>query len=93
MQEKNIERLIIEQIKNYNESDNDVGVTDALVGGGAVLDSVGLVEICLYLEDLAEDNDFEFDWTSENALSKSKGMFGSVSQLASAFLEQKAAQS
>lgn len=93
MQKDELELLIVQQIKNYNESDLDISTSDALVGSAAVLDSVGLVEICLFLEELAENNDFEFDWTSENALSKSKSIFGSISQLADAFFEQWNAQS
>jgi len=30
---------------------------------------MGLVQICLALEDKASDEGFEFDWTSEKALS------------------------
>jgi hypothetical protein len=40
------------------------------------------------LEDLAEDRGFEFDWTSETAMSKSHSMFRSVSALAEEFCNQ-----
>ena len=34
-----------------------------------------LVELCLALEDKAVDLGFEFDWTSEAAMSRSRSLF------------------
>ena len=62
-----------------------------LIGSGSLLDSMKLVELCLLLEDLAGDLDFEFDWTSEVMLSKSKSMFRSAGALAAEFISQKEA--
>ena len=59
-----------------------------LIGGDALLDSMKLVEVCLLLEDLADEHGFEFDWTSEVALSKSRSMFRSVAALAEEFAGQ-----
>jgi len=59
-----------------------------LIGDDSLLDSMNIVEICLELEDIAEENDFEFDWTSESALSKSRSMFRSVQSLADEFQKQ-----
>ena len=53
-----------------------------------LLDSMTLVEVCLSLEDVADNHGFEFDWTSETALSKSKSMFRSVTSLAEEFSSQ-----
>ena len=67
------------------------GVTEhsALIGKNAVLDSMGLVELCVSLEDLSVDEyDFDFDWTSEKAMSATKSMFRSVDSLAEEFYEQ-----
>ena len=36
---------------------------------------MNLVEICLALEDKSSGLGFEFDWTSENAMFKLKGIF------------------
>ena len=49
---------------------------------------IGLVEVCVALEDLADEHGFEFDWTSESAMSKSKSMFRSVATLAEEFSKQ-----
>ena len=59
-----------------------------LIGGAPLLDSMKLVEVCLALEDLADEQGFEFDWTSEAAMSKSRSMFRSVAALAEEFAKQ-----
>ena len=51
-----------------------------------------LVEVCLALEDLADEHGFEFDWTSEAAMSKSRSMFRSVVALAEEFASQSEAK-
>lgn len=65
-------------------------VTDdmPLIGGETVLDSMKLVELCLALEDIAAEMGFEFDWTSEATMSKSRSMFRTAGALAVAFIEQ-----
>jgi hypothetical protein len=47
-----------------------------------------LVELCLELEDKAGDLDFEFDWTSEAAMSRSRSLFRTVASLAEEFHAQ-----
>lgn len=64
-----------------------------LIGDGRVLDSMKLVELCLALEDLASDQGFVFDWTSESAMSRSRSMFRTAGALAAAFREQQAVTS
>ena len=59
-----------------------------LIGEESLLDSMNLVEVCLLLEDLAEEHGFEFDWTCEAAMSRSRSMFRSVSTLAEEFANQ-----
>lgn len=56
--------------------------------GGSVLDTSRLVELCLSLEDKASELGFEFDWTSEAALSKSRSMFRNAGSLAAEFIGQ-----
>ena len=69
---------------------NKIEITDdmQLIGGDPILDSMKLVEVCLALEDLAEEHGFKFDWTSETAMSKSRNMFRSVAALAEEFANQ-----
>jgi hypothetical protein len=59
-----------------------------LIGGGSVLDSMKLVELCLALEDKAADLGFDFDWTSDAAMSKSRSMFRTAGSLATEFINQ-----
>ncbi len=70
--------------------DKSIEVTDdmPLIGGNGVLDSMKLVELCLMLEDMATDLGFEFDWTSDTAMSRSRSMFRTAESLASEFLVQ-----
>ena len=63
-----------------------------LLGGDSVMDSMKLVELCLALEDHAVELGFEFDWTSEVALSKSRSMFRTAGSLAAEFCQQRDAQ-
>lgn len=63
-----------------------------LIGDGRVLDSMALVELCLRLEDRAASMGFEFDWTSESAMSRSRSVFRTVGALQEEFSRQHAAQ-
>ena len=61
----------------------------SLIGDAGVLDSLGLVELCLQLEDFAAELGFEFDWTSDSSMSQSKSMFRSVASLEEEFERQR----
>ena len=37
-----------------------------LIGGESLLDSMNLVQVCINLEDLADDLGFDFDWASDS---------------------------
>ena len=49
---------------------------------------MSLVQLCLALEDKADEIGFEFDWTSEKAMSKSKGIYRSIEALSEEFFIQ-----
>ena len=70
--------------------DKSLTVTDnmPLIGGQSVLDSMKLVELCLALEDKAAEIGFEFDWTSDAAMSRSRSMFRTAGSLAAEFIRQ-----
>jgi len=80
--------LVIQTIESALEGKSEVKEEMQLIGGVALLDSMKLVEVCLALEDLADDHGFEFDWTSEAAMSKTRSMFRSVASLAEEFSKQ-----
>jgi len=64
-----------------------------LIGDGSVLDSMRLVELCLALEDIGAQMGFDFDWTSDAAMSRSRSMFRTAGSLLAEFLAQKNARS
>jgi acyl carrier protein len=79
-----IKEAIFEALSTKLEIQDDT----QLIGGSALLDSMKLVEVCIALEDIADESGFEFDWTSENAMSRSQSMFRTVTSLAEEFLRQ-----
>lgn len=70
--------------------DKTISINDEmhLIGDESVLDSMKLVELCLALEDKAEEIGFEFDWTSDAAMSRSRSMFRTAGSLAAEFINQ-----
>ena len=80
---------VFSQISQLLEN-KSLTVTDdmPLIGGESVLDSMKLVELCLALEDKAADIGFAFDWTSDDAMSRSRSMFRTAGSLASEFISQ-----
>ena len=81
--------IVIEAISEALEGEEEISAEMQLIGGESLLDSMKLVEVCLALEDLADKHGFEFDWTSEAAMSKSRSMFRSVTTLAEEFYNQR----
>tara|TARA_B110000208_G_C11691597_1_gene402470 strand:+ start:230 stop:505 length:276 start_codon:yes stop_codon:yes gene_type:complete len=81
-------KLVIEEIVGTLERKVEVTDDMQLIGGESLLDSMKLVELCLVLEDRANEKGFEFDWTSDSAMSRSRSMFRTVSSLAEEFSNQ-----
>ena len=75
-----------------NNEETRVSENMPLVGSESALDSMKLVSLCLALEDKAFDSGFEFDWTSDTAMSTSRSMFRSVKSLAEEYVNQYKAQ-
>ena len=73
---KKVEEIVFNEIMNVSELKGSIIVkTTALIGNDSVIDSMKLVELCLSLEDIAEELGFEFDWTSEKAMSATRQYF------------------
>tara|TARA_B100000029_G_scaffold516748_1_gene633630 strand:- start:6371 stop:6667 length:297 start_codon:yes stop_codon:yes gene_type:complete len=76
-------------IKEHPDNNNiELNSKTKLISEESILDSMGIVEVCVALEDLSDEHGFEFDWTSETAMSKSKSMFRTVESLSEEFSEQ-----
>ena len=88
MNAEQAKEMILGAITEVLEGKVEVTEDMQLIGGDASLDSMKLVEVILALEDLADENGFEFDSTSESVMSKSKSIFRSVSTLVEEFLNQ-----
>ena len=80
--------IVISVINTALEGKAEIKEEMQLIGGESQLDSMKLVEVCLALEDLADEHGFDFDWTSEAAMSKSRSMFRNVAALAGEFANQ-----
>ncbi len=80
--------VLIKDILDNQKIKETIDQNTPLIGEESLLDSMNLVELCLALEDKSLKIGFEFDWTSENAMSKSKGMFSTVKTLAEEFNNQ-----
>jgi len=72
----------------FEDPSQPVSDDTELLGAQSALGSMQLVELCLALEDHASSLGFEFDWTSETALSKSRSMFRTAGSLATEFCSQ-----
>jgi acyl carrier protein len=66
----------------------DVTESTVLLGSDIGINSMQLVELCLELEDKSLVFGFEFDWTSDVAMSRSRSMFRTAGSLASEFIDQ-----
>jgi hypothetical protein len=84
--------IYINILKLIGDDSVVVGDDMPLIGGDSVLDSMKLVELCLILEDSAAEMGFEFDWTSDAAMSRSRSMFRTAGSLAEEFISQMEAQ-
>jgi acyl carrier protein len=80
-------RILAAVAKSRRPGLGEVSAATPLIGDDG-LDSMKLVELCLSLEDLATDHGFDFDWTSENAMSRSRSMFRNVGALTQEFMAQ-----
>jgi acyl carrier protein len=80
---------VVEIVKLISKTQQEISSKSELVGDNKVLDSLLLVELCIRLEDFANSENFEFDWTSSEAMSKSKSMFRNIAALAAELSNQK----
>ncbi|MDA9206375.1 hypothetical protein N9O45_03380 [Planktomarina temperata] len=80
--------IIRETLEESGKHVSELTSASKLISGEVPLDSMELVEVCLKLEEIADENDFEFNWASANTLSQSKSIFRTIESLAEAFRDQ-----
>ena len=84
-----VKELIFNVISELVEDKSlTIDANTPLIGPDRLLDSMNLVELCVTLEDIAYDKGFEFDWTSDSAMSRSRSMFRSAGTLVEEFVSQ-----
>ena len=91
MNKKNIVEFVTSTIKDeleLNDKSANIRYDTPIIGSNSPIDSMGLVQLCLSLEEKAEELGFEFDWTTESAMSRSRGMFRSIESLSNEFVSQ-----
>ena len=77
-----IEKLIISELKNYSQ-DNNFCDTTPLFGNEGLLDSMGLVNLIVTLEErIQEEYEILITIADEKAMSRSESPFRNVSTLA-----------
>lgn len=81
-------KAITSVLQDILDEEFDLVAETELIGGDAILDSMKLVQVCVALEDVAEEKGFEFDWTSEEAMSRSRSMFRTIESLSDEFSRQ-----
>jgi len=86
--DKIIDLVIQEVSRSLRDGRIAVTAETKLMGDSGVIDSIVLIELCVGLEDRASELGFEFDWTSDSAMSRSRSMFSSVESLALEFFNQ-----
>ena len=84
--------FVLEKIRELIEEDENtninIGSESLLIGGDPNMDSMNLVQLCLALEEKAMEMGFEFDWTSEKAMSELNSIFKTPATLTSEFNRQ-----
>ena len=83
-----IKLQIFEEISNVINDKYFKIMDDTPIVQTEAIDSMKLVEICIALEDKAEKMGFEFDWTSENTMSRSRSIFKSAGSIADEFIKK-----
>ena len=83
---------LINIIKNIIEEEMSLEENSPLIGGNSLIDSMNLVQICIALEDKSLEDGFEFDWTSEKAMSSQNSVFKTPKTLADEYNRQMNAQ-
>ena len=82
---------ILSLVKEFSElkaEEVNISEDSALVGPNSSLDSMSLVQLCLALEEKSHTFGFNFDWTSEKAMSSMNSIFKSAETLSNEFNRQ-----
>ena len=79
---------ILKDIIESEEEKNNLNSATPLVGPNSTMDSMSIVQLFLALEEKASEIGFDFDWTSEKAMSSMNSIFKSPQTLTEEFNRQ-----
>ena len=79
---------ILKDIIESEEEKNNLNSSTPLVGPNSTMDSMSIVQLFLALEEKASEIGFDFDWTSEKAMSSMNSIFKSPQTLTEEFNRQ-----
>ncbi len=82
---------LITIINNVIDDEISLSKDTPLIGGESSIDSMNLVQICIELEEKANYEGFQFDWTSEKAMSILNSIFKTPETLTKEYNRQKQA--
>lgn len=86
---RDIREIVLKEVlRCVRDSNQEVYSATILIGDGGLFDSILLIELCVGLEDRSSELGFEFDWTSDSAMSNSRSIFLSVETLSTEFYRQ-----
>ena len=88
-----VENFIIDEVAMLVcDTNSQITPATPLVGANRAVDSADLVVLLLAVEDYARDNlGFQWDWTSDSAMSEARSVLRSIGSLAEHLVNQKVA--
>lgn len=79
---------IIKDICLNNSQEITLQENTPLLNGDIAIDSMVLIQLCIALEEKSNDFGFDFDWTSEKAMSSMNSIFKTPKSLSEEFNRQ-----
>ena len=85
MEAKDVVKILTDIV---DDPDFSIGEESPLVGSSTHIDSMTLVQLCIKLEEESLALNFNFDWTSEKAMSEMNSVFKDCRSIANEFNTQ-----
>ena len=79
---------ILEEISVMNNKSIEINENSLILNSDNNLDSMALVQLCIALEEKSNSLGFDFDWTSEKAMSSMNSIFRTPKSIADEFNKQ-----
>ncbi|HUQ47279.1 MAG TPA: hypothetical protein VM053_03425 [Gemmatimonadaceae bacterium] len=87
-----VEKFIVDEVSMLiGDASSQISTATPLIGANRAVDSADLVVLLLAVEDYARDNlGFQWDWTSDSAMSEARSVLRSIGSLAEHLVNQQA---